>query len=260
MPKILNNFLCSVMIFALSFLWVYYCVKSVAWALTLGLILAFCSAYLIARIQNKVGQVKAVKQQNKKVVANFYDYLKYNENNAELFAELYRYYHYDVDIVDYDSFIAVKDNSRYYVATLYAKDSLNASDIATAIVQAKRAKTDKLRVYVGKADAVISKTAKQRFDVEFVDVNNAYELLSQADKLPTIPQVKPAKNSFIAKYAFCRKRFGWYFASSVFMALVSVVAYFPYYTLAWATVMLVLALYSLFNTRYNTRQTNVTLN
>lgn len=226
----------------------------------MGLILALCSAYLILRIQNKVGQIKSVKNKNKKAVSNLYDYLKYNDNNAELFAELYRYYLYDVETVDFDSFVASKDGERYYVVTLYAKDNLTGQDVAHAVVQAKRLKADKLRVYAGKADAIALKNAKQRFDVDFVDLNNAYELLNAAGKLPAFPDVKPVKNSFVAKYAFCRKRFGWYFASSVFLALVSVVAYFPFYTLAWSTVMLTLALYSLFNTRYNAKQTTVKLN
>ena len=260
MPKFLNNFLCSAMIFALSFLWIYFCLKSVTWAVTLGLLIALCSSYLIYRIQNKTEQVKSVKRQNKKAAANFYDYLKYNGNNAELFAELYRYYDYETDIIDFDSFVAVKDGMSTYVATVYAKDALTQSDVANLIVQAKRKKTDKLRLYAGKADPAVIKNAKLHFDVDYVDVNNAYELFSQADKLPQVPEIKPVKNSFAAQYAFCRKRFGWYFASSVFMALLSLIAYFPYYLLGWATVMLILALYSLFNTRYNVKSTNVTLN
>ena len=236
MPKFLNNLLCSLMIFALSFLWIYFCLKSVAWAVSLGLILALCSAYLIYRIQNKVGQVKAVKQQNKKAAAKLCDYLKFNDDNASLFADLYGYYHY---------------------TTFYRKDSVSSFDIAEAVVKAKRKKTNKLLIYAAKIDANALKSATQYFDVKFADVNNAYELLASADKLPVLPNTKPTKNSFVAKYAFCRKRFGWYFASSVFMALLSLIAYFPYYLLGWSTVMLILALYSMFNTRYNVKQTNL---
>ena len=259
MPKFLNNLLCSLMIFALSFLWIYFCLKSVAWAVSLGLILALCSAYLIYRIQNKAGQVKAVKQQNKKAAAKLCDYLKFNDDNASLFADLYGYYHYNVEIVDYDSFIATKNNESTYVTTFYRKDSVNSFDIAESVVKAKRKKISKLLIYAAKIDANALKSATQYFDVNFADVNNAYELLASADKLPVLPNAKPTKNSFVAKYAFCRKRFGWYFASSVFMALLSLIAYFPYYLLGWSTVMLVLALYSMFNTRYNVKQTNLTI-
>lgn len=247
------------MIFALSFLWVYYSLKSVMWAAALALTLAICSAYLIWRIQNKLGQVKSVKLQNKKAVANLYDFLKYNDDNAAVFAELYRYYHYTVTIIDFDSFLASKDNSATYVSLLYASDNLKPADVARTIVTAKRLKADKARIFVAKVDPTLAKTAAQHFDAQFVDISNAYMLLEQSGKLPCIPQSKPTKSSFVAKYAFSRKRFGWYFGASIFMAIASLVAYFPYYTLAWATVMLALALYSLFNTRFNARQTNVTL-
>lgn len=259
MPKFLNNLICSAMIFALSFLWIYYCTKSVFWAVSLALVIALCSAYLIYRIQNKMGQIKHVKAQNKKAVTNLHDYLKYNDDNANLFAELYRYYHYDITPVDPDCFIAEKDGVSTFILTAYCKDSLSSSDVAQAIVQAKRHKADKLRIYASKTDSVALQNAKLHFNVEFADLNSTYELFVQADKLPELPEVKPVKSSFVAKYAFCRKRFGWYFASSIFMTLLSLVAYFPYYLLGWATVMLGLALYSMFNTRYNVSNTVIEL-
>lgn len=248
------------MIFALSFLWVYYCIKSAAWAIALASVLAVSSAYIMWQMQGKIVKSKTAKLQNKKAVAMFHDYLKYNDDNAKVFTELYRYYHYEVESVDYDSFVASKDGATTLVCLCFNGNSLTADNLQAAIVAAKRKKTDKLSIYASKIDGQLRKTALQRFDVTFVDLANAYRLLEGCDKLPNIPRIKPAKSSFIAKYAFCRKRFGWYLGSCIFMTLVSIVAYFPYYTLGWATVMLALALYSLFNTRYNGRQTTVTLN
>lgn len=259
MSKVLNNLLCTAGIFALAFLWTYYSLKSVTWAVALALIISLCSAYLIYRLQNKIGQVQNTKLQNKKAAAKLYDYLKYNDNNAEIFAQLYRYYNYQVSILDYDNFVASKEGVTTLVTLHYANDVLTTNDVAQAIVSAKRNKADKLCAYASKIDASVRKTAIQHFDVTFVDVANAYILLEQSDKLPSLPQIKPTKNSFIAKYAFCRKRFGWYFGSCVFMTVISVIAYFPYYLLGWATVMLFLALYSLLNTRYNAKQTDVKL-
>lgn len=259
MSKVLNNLLCTAGIFVLSFLWTYYSLKSVAWAVILALTLALCSSYLIYRIQSKIGQAHSLKRRNKKAVANLYDYLKFNDNNAAVFAELYRYYNYQVDIIDYDNFVASKDGTTTLVTLHYASDALTATDVAKAIVTAKRSKADKLCAYAAKIDSATRKTATQHFDATFVDITNAYALLEQSDKLPSLPQIKPVTHSFVAKYAFCRKRFGWYLASSIFMALMSIIAYFPYYLLGWSTVMLCLALYSMFNTRYNARQTNVKL-
>lgn len=259
MPKILNNLICSAMIFALSFLWIYFCLKSVAWAVTLGLTLALCSAYLIYRAQTKAGQLRSVKQQNKKAVNGLYEYLKYNENNAELFAELYRYYGYETETIDGDEFAASKDGQTAYVTTLFYKNNVSDEDLCRLVLRAKRRKADKLKVFANKVDSAALANAKRHFDVETVDVNNAYELLKAADKLPVVPDVKPIKRSFVASYAFNRKRFAWYFASSVFTALISLIAYFPYYLLAWSTALLGLALYSMFNTRYNVKHTCVKL-
>lgn len=247
------------MIFALSFLWVYYCLKSAFWALTLSAVIALCSAYILWRIQTKAGVARQAKQKNKKAVASFYDYLKFNADNAQLFQSLYEYYRYDVEKIDYDSFVATKDGQKTYVALRFENDSFSVSDLRAAIVTAKRANVNKLCIYAGKIDPPIKRSAAQHFDVTFVDANNAYALLEQCDKLPNVPQIKPIKASFAASYAFCRKRFGWYFASSVFLTIISIVAYFPYYTLGWATVMLCLALYSMFNTRYNVKTTGVKL-
>jgi len=247
------------MIFALSFLWIYYCLKSATLALVLGAVLAICSAYLIYRIQSKAGKVKSAKLQNKKAALDLHDFLKFNGDNSAVFSELYRYYGYQTEILDYDNFFAVKDDTSTYVSLCYTSDSLTSAETQKAIVEAKRRKADKLCIYCAKADAQLRKTAEAHFNVIFVDISNAYRLLEQSGKLPTLPKAARAKNSFAAKYAFNRKRFWWYLGSSIFMTLISVVAYFPYYTLSWATVMLILALYSLFNTRYNAKQTDVKL-
>lgn len=259
MPKFLNNILITAMIFALSFLWTYYSLKSAVWAVTLACVIALSSSYIIYRIQSKAYRFKNVKSQNKKAVADFCDFLKYNDDNATLFAELYRYYGYNVSVLDCDSLIATKDGKTSCVITMYRKDGADSFDVAEAVVQAKRRKADCVALYANKADSVALENAKRRFDVSYVDAGNVYVLFVQAGKLPAIPQIKTVKNSFVAQYAFCKKRFGWYFASSVFMALLSVIAYFPYYLLGWATVMLGLALYSLLNTRYNVKQTQIGL-
>lgn len=247
------------MIFALSFLWVYYCLKSVTWAVALSTIVALSSAYIMWRMQLKVSSVRTAKAQSKKAVANFHDYLKFNDDNSAVFAPLYAYYGYEVTAIDADSFVATKNGISSLVCLRFDEDSLKQTDLQQAVIAAKRKKVDKISIYCAKADSPVRKTATAHYDVTFVDISNAYQLLESCGKLPALPNVKPAKNSFVASYAFCRKRFWWYFGSSIFMTLVSVVAYFPYYTLGWATVMLALALYSLFNTKYNTVQTAVKL-
>lgn len=243
------------MIFALSFLWVYYCLKSVTWAVTLSAIIALSSAYIMWRMQQKLSGVKTAKAQNKKAAANFHDYLKFNDDNAAVFAPLYTYYGYDVTAIDEDNFVAAKNGIASLVCLRFDEDSLRQPVLQQAIITAKRKKVNRVCIFCAKVDSPVRKTATAHYDVTFVDISNAYQLLESCDKLPNLPTVKQTKNSFVASYAFCRKRFWWYFGSCIFMTSVSIVAYFPYYTLGWATVMLALALYSLFNTRYNPMQT-----
>lgn len=258
MAKILDNILCTLTIFALTFLWTYYGIKDVAWAAGLSLVVALCSSYLLYRAFSKWESSKNAKKQRKKAVSDLTEYLRYGENNAELFGELFRYYNYTVTPVDYDGFIAEKD-CKCFVAICFSQNALTLDELRKAVITAKRNKADKLFVLAAKTDQPLVKTANAHIKTEFIDGANAYELLEQCDKLPKIPSARKTKTGLVAKYAFCRKRFGWYLSSSLFMLVISVVSYFPWYTLSWATVMLGLALYCLLNKRFNPTSTSVSI-
>ena len=255
----MNCLLCTVIIFLLSFLWIIYCLRDKTLAYALSAIVALASGYLIWRSLSKFEQGKQLKQTKKKNVASFSEYLRFNENNAELFAEMLRYYRFEVKNVDYDNLIVTKNNVTSYVALRFAQDSLNREELCKTVVSAKRTKCSKLYLFSNKIDNSLIKLADKYLHTVSVDIGNVYSLFENCNKLPTIPKSAQKKSSFIASYAFNRRRFGWYLASALFMLAVSVIAYFPWYTLAWATVSLALALYSLLNTRYNTPPTHITL-
>ncbi len=258
MAKILNNILCTAMIFAITFLWTYYGIKDATVAAVLSLVVALCSSYLLYRALSKWESAKNAKKQRKKAVNDFAEYLKYGENNAKLFAELFEYYNYAITPIDYDNFIATK-NGKYFVAVCFEQNALTQDELRKAVVCAKRNKADKLFVLAAKIDQPFVKAANARITTTFLDAANAYELLEQCDKLPQIPSARKTQTGFVAKYAFNRKRFGWYMLSSLFMLVISVVSYFPWYTLSWATVMLALALYCLLNKRFNPTRTAVSI-
>ena len=259
MPKILNTLLCSIMIFLLAFMWAYVAIKDVSWSIVCAAILTAAFTYVIWRIADKWDSGKKIKQKRKKDVADLAEHLKFGEDNAQLFAELFRFYGFETDKTDYDSFVATKDGQKNYVAVCFEQDMLSRDRLRECVVTAKRIKADKLYIFANKIGTSEQRTAESYINTAFIDGNNAYELLEQCDKLPTITRRKPKKTSLIAKYALCRQRFGWYFASCIFMIIISVFSFFPWYTLAWATVMFVLAVYSLFNKRYNTKKTQVSL-
>lgn len=251
--------MCTIMIFALTFLWTFYSLKDVTWALALSGIVALCSSYLLHRALSRWESSKNAKKQRKKLITGFAEYLRYGENNAELFGKLFRYYNYNITPIDYDNFIAEKNGKAHFVAICFEQSSLSQDRLRQAIVTAKRRKTDTLFIFANKIDAQLIKTANVRIESEFIDAANTYELFEQCDKLPSIPNIRKTPNGFIGKYAFNRKRFGWYLLSSLFMLIISVVSYFPWYTLSWATVMLALSLYCLLNKRFNVKETQVSI-
>lgn len=259
MPKILNNLLCSIMIFLLAFMWVYVSIKDATWALVCAAVLTAASAYVMWRIADKWENDKQVKQKRKKDVANFAEYLMFGEDNAQLFCDLFGFYQFETEKIDYDNLIAIKNGQKSYVAICFETDKLTRDRLRESVVAAKRNKADKLYIFANKIEPSERRLAESYINTAFIDGNNAYELFEQCDKLPTLKRRSVQKTSFIAKYAFCRKRFGWYFASCIFMLIISIFSFFPWYTLTWATVMFFLAVYSLFNKRYNTQKTQVSL-
>ena len=259
MSKILNCLLCTLIIFLLCFIWIVYCLRDTTLAFALSAIVTLSSCYLIWKSLSKFETGKKLKQAKKNNIASLSEYLRFNENNAELFSAMLRYYRFDVKSVDFDNLIVTKNNVTSYVALRFSQDSLNKEELCKTVVSAKRAKCAKLYLFTNKIDGALIRLAGKYLHTVSVDIANCYALFENSEKLPTLPKSAQRKASFIAAYAFNRRRFGWYFASSLFMIAVSVIAYFPWYTLGWATVSFALAMYSLLNTRYNTPPTNITL-
>ena len=260
MAKILNCILCSIAIFLLSLTWVFYCLRDSTLALWLALVVALSCCYIIWRLQSKMENAKKIKLAKRKNIAALSEYLRFGENNSKLFAEMLRYYRFEVTEVNFDELIVVKNNVRSYVATRFVQDSLEKSELVKAVIAAKRADCKKLYVFTNKVDKTLVDTANAHIRTVTVDVANTYALLEQCDKLPALTEIKPSKKPLlVAKYAFNRRRFGWYFTASLFLTALSVISFIPWYMLSWATVNFGLALYSLLNRRYNVLPTNVTL-
>lgn len=260
MAKILNCILSTVAVFLLFFTWAYYCLKDSALAFWLSLVVALAACYLIWRVLSQWESGKKIKLDKRKRIAALSEYLRFGEHNSKLFADMLRYYRFEVTEVNFDDLVVVKKNIKSYVATRFTQDGTSKEELCKAVIAAKRADCDKLYVFANKVDKALVDAANAHLHTVTVDVANTYALLEQCDKLPTLTDIKPSKRPFlVAKYAFNRRRFGWYFTASLFMIAISVVSYIPWYTLSWATVNLGLALYSLLNKRYNVTPTNVTL-
>ena len=261
MAKILNCILCTIAVFLLSLTWVYYCLRNSTLALWLSVVVALATAYVVWRFLTERENGKKIKLAKRKCISALSEYLRFGVDNAQLFAEMLQYYRFEVEKVDYDNLIVVKNNTRSYVTLRFVQDSVSKDDLVRAVIATKRADCAKLYVFANKVDKPLVDVANVHVHTVTVDVANTYALLEQCDRLPELKEIKPSKRPFIiAKYAFNRRRFGWYFTASLFMLAIAVISFIPWYMLTWATINLALALYSLLNKRYNAVPTNVTLN
>lgn len=260
MAKILNTFLCAFAVFFLCFAWIYYSLKDDVLAVALSLIVAISTLSLLWIATSRFDAGKKIKLAQKNAVSSLVNYLRFGLDNATLFCDLMQYYRFSTTKVDCDALIATKNGQSSYVAICFAHDKLSSDELRNAVISAKRAACNRLYVFTTKVDSSLIAVANSHVTTTVIDAQNTYTLFEQSSKLPSIPQQKaPKKASFVANYAFNRKRFGWYFASSLFMLLISFIAYFPWYTLAWSTVFFALAVYSLVNRRFNVPPTRVTL-
>ena len=260
MAKILNSFLCAFAVFFLCFAWVYYSLKDDVLAVALSLIVAISTLSLLWIGLSRFDANKKAKLAEKNAAANLANYLKFGADNATLFETMLQYYRFTVTKVGFDSLIVTKNGQKSYVAICFAHDKLSSDELRDAVISAKRAACNRLYVFTAKAYSFLLNEENCHIQTTLIDAQNTYTLFEQSSKLPDVPPQKaPKKASFVAGYAFNRKRFGWYFASSLFMLLISFIAYFPFYTLGWATVFFALAVYSLVNKRFNVAPTRVSL-
>ena len=229
-------------------------------AFSLSAIVALCSSYLIWKALSSIDAGKKIKRAQKNAVASLVNFFRFGADNAVIFEEMLRYYRFEVERQGYDSLIVAKNGQKSYVAINFSHDNLTRDELRDAIISAKRADCKRLYIFTTKADSSSVSTANGQIHTVIIDAQNTYALFEQCDKLPTIPkQLPPKKATFVARYAFNKRRFGWYFASSLFMLLISLISYFPWYTLVWATVFFAIAVYSLVNKRFNVAPTRVSL-
>ena len=260
MAKILNSILCAFAVFFVCFAWVYYSLKDDVLAVLLSGVVAACTLYLIWKTLTSVETGKKIKLAQKNAVTSFVNFLRFGADNATVFEKMLLYYRFEVERIDYDNLIVTKNGQKSYVAIRFAHDKLSQDELREAVIAAKRANCNKLYLFTVKADSASVAVANGQIQTAVIDAQNVYTLFEQCDKLPDVPtQKSPKKATFVAQYAFNRRRFGWYFASALFMLLISFISYFPWYTLGWSTVFLALAVYSLVNKRFNVAPTRVSL-
>lgn len=258
MARILDNILCTIMIFFLTFAWTVYCLKDVRIALVLSAVVASCFCYVLFQVLSKRQTQKEAKRAKKKLLADFAMFLQFNCDNSELFTSLLNYYNFTTQTVDFDNIIATK-NQRVFVSICFQGNEVTPEQVQRVVVLAKRNNCEKAMIFGNKANNSVVALANSQIPTQFVDVANCYRLFEHAENIPKIPRYNAPKQSLFCSVAFNKKRFGWYFASAVFTLVTAAFSFLKLYLLVWSTVLFALSAYSLFNKKYNKTPTAVTL-
>lgn len=258
MAKILNNILCTAMIFMLTFAWAVFCLKEAKLALLLAAIVAVAGGYIIFAVLTKRQNIKEAKRRRKKLLNNFFELLRFNTDNQALFEKMFEFFRYEVTRIDFDSAVICREK-RSFAALCFQTESLSAELLQQAIVCAKRQKCQQLMVFCNKAENSLQTLANSQISTKFVDLENTFALFEQAEKLPPLSNTKSAQIHVFPQYAFNKKRFGWYFSGALFTLFTAAFSFLKAYLLVWSTALLGLAMFSLFNKKYNKTPTDVKL-
>lgn len=257
MARILNNILCTLMAFLLTFAWATYCLKNAQAAFLLALIVALCSGYIIFALLSKLEKGKSKKQTKQKTLNDFFAFLQFNADNEQTFEPMLKFFNFEIERIDFDSAVITKE-SKSFCAFCFQTENVSLEQIQKAVVCAKRNGCNKLTVFCNKANN-LQALCNAEIPTKFVDLPNTYALFEQAEKLPafchkTVPKQRP-----IPQYMFNKRRFWWYFLGAIFTLFTAAFSLLKAYLLTWATVLFGLALYSLFNKKYNGTPTDVKL-
>lgn len=258
MKNTLNLLICTAGIFLLSYCWASYCLKSTSAALWAATIISACFACIFRLAQGRHEKRIKEKSTKKARLLALTDYLRYGASNDELIGKLLSYYDFENISTDFNELRADKNGEKYLVEICFEGKTVSDERLCVIIARAKRARCTKTLVFCENASKTIESQSKGVL-VTFCDVQNLYALLEQADMLPELSHAKSPRRYATAQFAFNKKRFPLYLASSLFMLFTSIFSYLKIYSLGWATAFMLLAIYSLTNKRFNPQKTAITL-
>ncbi len=242
MNRFFNTFLTSILVFALTFSWLNYCTKSKI----LSALLALSTATAICTLMYLTGKNKAQKQLTTKrervALHTFDDFLVWNGNNAELFADLLAFCNYNTSILP-NGYLLLQQNNKKYLATtcFVATETLSPSVLQNAVATAKQVNATKILLFTNRDLPV-----QVPFEMQTYNLQQTYALFCACGKLPAVKNCTQPAKRFALSSVFNKKLFGKYAVGSLFLAVFSMFSFFPFYTLVWSSILFALALLSLF--------------
>ena len=255
MSTIISTILCSLSAFVICFGWARRITKRNDASLLIAAAVTVCFAYLIFCAFRQGKADGDGKRQKKKLVNNFATAMQFGANNAEYFATVFTYFGYKATVIDFDNMVITKNGQNSFVSFCFMP-SVSKTDWIRAVIAAKRHDCDKLYVFGQAANSDDVKACNEQLPSVFVATSEAYRLAKASGK-SDFPSRQNKKRSFVAEYAFNKKRFGWYFFGALYFGATSLLSFMPVYTLVWASVLFAVSLFCLFNKKFNGAQSSV---
>ncbi len=247
MAKITNNLLLTIIIALITWSWVSYITNWQLLAISASIATSALFICLACKSTTSTSKVQPLTD-------SLAIHLAVSPNSTDLIDSMLQYYLYDTTMLDKQYLLATKDDTTHLV---YCH---NSSDSVTSIHTSCMAQ---LCLLHGITHAVIiapiidikatAPLSYYNITLNHINIPSLYSQLQHANMLPDLHTINTKNKSIVASYALSAHRAKHYALSSIFLLVFSWWSYIPTYTLAWATALLLLAIYSKFNRRYNTK-------
>ncbi|MDD3831462.1 MAG: hypothetical protein PHW00_02260 [Clostridia bacterium] len=250
MRRFFNTIFISFGTFLLVFCWFYYYTQVVSLSAVVGMVTATLIALLTYIVFGRENR-KSHNIENVKKIDRLKTYLALNECTG-LVADIMDINGYIV--TRYDCYLLAKKEEIVLLVMIdFNFAPLTDVKMAEYIKLMRHLKCSTLVVFCNQCDAsahVLARTTG--IDYRIMDGQKVYELLIKYDICPPVDSARKYKRaSAFLSLALSKSRFGYYLTSAIFIAIFSLFSFLPYYNLAIATILFALALYSKFNTRFN---------
>lgn len=246
MAKITNNILLAVIVALLTWSWVSYITN---WQLIAVLAsIAVTALFLVLASKNNITTT------SQKLTDSLAVHLSIDSNSLQLMDKMLQYYLYATTIIDDHHILATKQDSTHLVYCHNSMDNVNTQCATLTAKLCKQHKIYKVSIIAPNIEpAVYTVFHYCHINTKHINIASLYNQLQHANMLPALHPTSTKTKGIVASYALSKHRAKHYAISSIFLVVISSISYLPAYTLAWATVLLALALYSRFNTRYNSK-------
>ncbi|MEG1710833.1 MAG: hypothetical protein RR054_04300 [Clostridia bacterium] len=187
--------------------------------------------------------------------------LSINNNLVKLFGDVFSADNYDVTYYK-KVFTATKNGKKRLIYPCFVMRPISSLDILEVAAQTQCIDITEVVIFTSAADIDISSVMKPiHLTLKIYDIASTADFLISHNAMPQLIAFDAMKNmppQFFAA-ALRRSRSKYYFWSSLFLLLTSFVAFFPVYYIIFGTILFALSLYSRFNVRFNSVETDKAL-